>query len=247
MHRENEEIEIDLLELFYVLRKKIAVILLAALAGTAVFGAYSFLIAKPVYESTAKIYILSQSTSLTSFADIQISSSLAKDYEEMIFSRPVVTQVAKNLNLDYEYEELKDKLSVTNPADTRVLSITCRSNDVREACDLANEFATVSKRSIADIMDTDEPTLFEKAVVNENPVKPEKLKNMLIGFLLGLIIACAIVIAQYMMNDSLKNEDDVERYLGLNTLASIPSEKPQKVQGLSFGESGEADSKKRRK
>ena len=243
MYRENEEIEIDLLELFFVLRKNIVAIILASLIGTAVFGAYSFLIAKPVYESTSKLYILSQSTSLTSFADIQISNSLAKDYEEMIFSRPVVMQVAQNLNLDYKYEELRDMVTVENPADTRCLNITCHSNDMQEASDIANEFATVAKRQISDIMDTDEPALYESAIANEDPIKPEKIKNMIIGFLLGFIIACGIIIVRYMLNDSLKSDDDIEKFLGLNTLASIPNEKAQKVQDLRYKETGEAEKK----
>ena len=241
MYRENDEIEIDLLELFFVLKKKIAVIILAALLGAGLLGAYSFLIAKPVYESTAKLYILSQSTSLTSFADIQISNSLAKDYEEMIFSRPVVMQVAQNLELDYTYEELKGMMSVNNPSDTRCLNITCQNTDMQEASDIANEFASVAKRQISDIMDTDEPALYEAAIANPDPIKPEKLKNTVIGFLLGLIIACGIIIVQYMLNDSLKTEEDIERFLGLNTLAAIPNEKTQKIQGLRFRESGEAE------
>lgn len=240
---DNNEIEIDLLELFYVLRKNIVAIILSALIGTAILGAYSFLLAKPVYESTSKLYILSQSTSLTSFADIQISSSLAKDYEEMIFSRPVVMQVAKNLRLDYTYEELKDMMSISNPADTRCLNIICQSNVPQEAADLANEFASVSRRQISDIMDTDEPALYESAIVSEDPVKPEKLKNMIIGFLLGFIIACAVIIVRYMLNDSIKSEEDIERFLGLNTLAAIPMEKTQKVQDLRYRESGEAEKK----
>ena len=243
MYRENEEIEIDILELFYVLRKNIVAIILAALIGTAVFGVYSFLIAKPVYESTSKLYILSQSTSLTSFADIQISNSLAKDYEEMIFSRPVVMQVAQNLNLEYTYEQLKRMLTVNNPSDTRCLNITVHNNDMQEAADIANEFATVAKRQISDIMDTDEPALYESAIANPDPIKPEKLKNMIIGFLLGFIIACGIIIVQYMLNDSLKTEDDIEKFLGLNTLASIPNEKAQKVQDLRYKETGEAEKK----
>lgn len=243
MYRENEEIEIDLLELLYVLRKNIVAIILASLIGTAVFGAYSFLIAKPVYESTSKLYILRQGTSLTSFADIQISNSLAKDYEEMIFSRPVVMQVAKNLNLDYKYEELRDMVSIENPVDTRCLNITCQSNDMQEASDIANEFATVAKRQISDIMDTDEPALYENAIVNDDPIKPEKLKNMVIGFLLGFIIACGVIIVRYLLNDSLKSEDDIEKFLGLNTLASIPNEKSQKVQDLRYKETGEAEKK----
>ena len=243
MYRENEEIEIDILELFYVLRKNIVAIILAALIGTAVFGVYSFLIAKPVYESTSKLYILSQSTSLTSFADIQISNSLAKDYEEMIFSRPVVMQVAQNLNLEYTYEQLKRMLTVNNPSDTRCLNITVHNNDMQEAADIANEFATVAKRQISDILDTDEPALYESAIANPDPIKPEKLKNMIIGFLLGFIIACGIIIVQYMLNDSLKTEDDIEKFLGLNTLASIPNEKAQKVQDLRYKETGEAEKK----
>lgn len=230
MNTDNNVIEIDLLEIFYVLKKNVVKILAAALAGLLLFGAYSFFIAKPLYESTARLYILTQSTSVTSFADIQISNSLAKDYEEMIFSRPVVLEVRDNLKLDYEYEEMKSMLSVNNPADTRCLNITVRSHDKQEACDMANEYANVSKRQIAEIMATDEPTIFEAAVVNDDPVKPEKAKNMAIGFLLGLIIACAVVIIRYMMNDSIKSEQDVERYLGLNTLASIPAEKTQKIQ-----------------
>ena len=243
MYRENEEIEIDFLELFYVLRKNIVAIILASLIGTAVFGAYSFLIAKPVYESTAKLYILRQGTSLTSFADIQISNSLAKDYEEMIFSRPVVMQVAKNLNLDYTYDELKEMVRIENPVDTRCLNITCQNNDMQEASDMANEFATVAKRQISDIMDTDEPALYENAIANPEPVKPEKLKNMIIGFLLGLIIACGIIIVRYMLNDSIKSKEDIEKFLGLNTLAAIPNEKSQKVQDLRYKETGEAEKK----
>lgn len=243
MYRENEELEIDLLELLYVLRKNIVAIILASLLGVAVFGAYSFLIAKPVYESTAKLYILRQGTSLTSFADIQISNSLAKDYEEMVFSRPVVMQVAQNLNLDYTYEALKGMMSIHNPPDTRCLNITCRSTDMQAAADIANEFATVAKRQISDIMDTDEPALYENAIAEPVPIKPEKLKNMIIGFLLGFLLACGIIIVRYMLNDSLKSEDDIERFLGLNTLAAIPNERAQKVQDFRYKETGEAEKK----
>lgn len=241
MNQYEEEYEIDLLEIFYALRKKIAVIILAGLIGAGFAAAYSFVLATPVYESTAKLYILSQSTSITSLADIQMSSSLAKDYEEMIYSRPVVMQVRRNLNLDYSYEAIKNMLTVNNPADTRCLNISCKSSDKEEAKDMANEFAKVSKRQIAQIMDTDEPTLFERAVVSKNPVKPQKAKIIIIGFILGFLIACAIVIIRYMMNDSLKSEDDIERYLGLNTLASIPNEKTQKIKDLRFRESGEVE------
>ena len=42
------------------------------------------------------------------------------------------------------------------------------------------------------------------------------------GGLLGVIIAMAAVIIIYLTNDTIKVEEDVERYLGLSVLGSIP-------------------------
>lgn len=222
----DEVMEIDLLEILHVLRQRILIIIIAAVVGAGLLGVYSFFIAKPVYQSTAKIYILSQSTSLTSFADIQISSSLALDYEQMITSRPVIRQVKQNLRLPYDYKEIVDNMvSVNNPQDTRILEVSCKSTDPKEAANMANELALVSKRQIADIMDTDEPTIFERAIVEPDPIKPEKAKNILIGFLLGAILAAAVVIIRNMLNDSIRTEDDIKRSLNINVLATIPYEK----------------------
>ena len=227
--REKVEFEIDILDVTRILREKVLVILLCAVIGAGLLGAYSFFVANPVYESTSKIYVLTQSTSITSFADIQVSSSLAKDYEKMITSRPVVRQVKDNLGLDYSYEEIAhEKISIVNPTDTRVLEITCRSNDAQEAADMADEFAVVSKRQIAEIMDTDEPTIFERAVVSSSPIKPDKKKNILLGFALGGVLSALILIIIDIMNNYLRTEMDVERYLKLNVLAAIPLEAPDK-------------------
>lgn len=227
--REKIEFEIDILDIVRILREKILVILLCAVIGAGMLGVYSFFIANPVYESTSKVYVLTQSTSLTSFADIQISTSLAKDYEKMITSRPVVRQVRDNLKLDYSYDEIAhEKISIANPPDTRVLEITCRSNDAQEAADMADEFAVVSKRQIAKIMSTDEPTIFERAVVSAHPIKPDKGKNVLLGFALGGVLSALILIVIDIMNNYLRTEMDVERYLRLNVLAAIPLETPVK-------------------
>ena len=221
------EKEIDLFDILHLLREKILIIILAALVGLTLFGTYSFFIAKPVYESTAKIYVLTQSTSLTSFADIQISSSLAKDYEKMITSRPVVRQVLKNLGLDYDYEDVKEnRIKISNPEDTRVLEITCRSDDTVEAAHMANEFAMVSKRQIADIMDTDEPTIFEKAVVSHEPILPKKGFNMILGIILGIMLSSIVLIITDLANNYIRTEQDVEKHLKLNVLVSIPDEHP---------------------
>lgn len=222
MNQQREEIEIDLRDIFYVLKKRFLIILLTAMVFAAGSGVYSFFIANPIYESTAKLYILTQSTSITSLADIQAGSSLALDYVEMIQSRAVVEEVIDNLDMNMEYEEMLDKLTVTNPADTRILNISIQDTDAALTTEVANEFSNVAKKQISKVMDTDEPSVFETAHLPDTPIKPEKTKNVAIAFLLGAFLSALVVIVLYILNDSIKDQDDIERYLDLNTLAAIP-------------------------
>ena len=222
MTQEREELEIDVREVFYVLKRRILIILLTAFIFAAGSGVYNFFVATPIYEATTKLYILTQSTSITSLADIQVGSSLALDYVEMIQSRAVVEEVIDNLDLDMEYGGLRGMLTVENPTDTRILNISIQSENASLATEVANEFAEVAKKQISRIMQTDEPSLFESAHTPEAPIKPEKTKNIMIAFLFGAVLSSLVVIVMYVLNDSIRGQSDIERYLQLDTLAVIP-------------------------
>lgn len=228
MNHEREEIEIDLRDIFHVLKKRFLVILLTAMIFAAGSGIYSFFMASPVYESTSRLYILTQSTSITSLADIQAGSSLALDYLELIKSRPVVEKVMENLNLDLEYEEMLNLLTVENPAETRILNISIQDTDPALTTQVANEFSKVAKKQISKIMQADEPSVVEVAHLPEEPIKPEKAKNILIAFLLGGFLSALVAVVMHILNDSIKSQDDIERHLGLNTLAAVPLESGKK-------------------
>lgn len=241
MNHEKNEIEIDLRDIFYALKKRFLIILLTAMVFAAASGIYSFFIASPVYESTSRLYILTQSTSITSLADIQAGSSLALDYLELIKSRPVVEDVIKELNLDMEYGEMLGHLEVSNPADTRILNISITDTDASLTTQAANEFAKVARKQISKIMKTDEPSLVEVAQLPDEPIKPEKVKNIVIAFLLGAFLSALAVIILYILNDTIKSQEDIERYLELNTLASIPLENGKKKQKRIRGRKEEAN------
>lgn len=218
----NREYEIDLREIFYIIRSKLVVIILSGLIVALGAGLVSYFMLTPMYTSTSKVYILTQSTSITSLADIQMGSSLTLDYMELIKSRPVVEQVIEDLNLNMKYEDLLDKLSVSTPSDTRILKITITDEDPRLAKEIADDFAIVSKKQISEIMKTDEPSIVEQGHVAETPESPNKKLNILIGMLLGLMISTLIVIIRHFTDDTIKTSEDVAMYLELNTLAIIP-------------------------
>lgn len=222
MNNHRDEMEIDLLEILHVLKKRFLIILLTALIFAGGSGVYSFFVAEPVYESTSKMYILSQSTSITSLADIQVGSSLALDYLELMKSRPVLEEVIANLDLDMSYNELLNCMTVTNPTDTRFLNISIRGTDPTDTTAIANEFMAVAIKKIPVVMKTDEPSVVEYATTPKDPVKPEKKKNVMIGFLLGAFLAAAVVVVTDILNDRIRTQEEIEKYLELNVLATIP-------------------------
>lgn len=222
MNNQEETVEIDLLEILYLLGRRIWSILAVGLAAGLITGLLTHYGIEPKYSSTSKLYILSTSTSITSLADIQIGTSLTKDYVQLVQSRPVVEQVIENLNLNRTYEQVLGQVTFSNPSDTRILVITAQDPDPVLAKDIVDEFANVAKSNIAEIMKIEEPSVAELGYITNKPVSPNLLKNVLIGALLGMFIMAVIVIVIYMIDDTVKSSDDIEKYLGLNTLTSIP-------------------------
>lgn len=222
MNTRQDEVEIDLIEIFFLLKKRIWIILVVGLLFGSITGVITHYCIEPQYSSTAKLYILTSSTSITSLADIQIGSSLTKDYIQLVQSRPVVEQVIENLNLNRTYEEVLEQMTFSNPTDTRILVITAKDANPVLAKDIVDQFVEVSKVSISSIMKTEEPSIVELGYIADKPISPSLKKNMAIGALLGIFLTAAIIFVLYMIDDTVKSSDDIEKYLGLNTLTAIP-------------------------
>lgn len=223
-----EENEIDLLELFYVVLHKWKMIVLSLLLTGACGCLISVFLITPQYESTSVLYVLSKSTSITSLADIQMGSSLTNDYVEVVTSRPIIEQVIQNLGLtDETYKSLKDKVSIDNPANTRLLKITVRDPQADVAKAIADELADVSKSFISIKMDQAAPTVTQYGYADGEPVTPNTVKNTVLGALIGAVLAIGVVIVSYLLNDTIMTTDDIEKKLGMTVLASIPMDEAE--------------------
>lgn len=229
MNKTNNEVrdnkEIDLREVFGVMFAAKWIIFASAIIGALVFALVSMYAISPKYQSTSMIYILTSADDLSiSISDLQAGSSLAGDYEQMIYSRPVLEKVIDNLKLKMTYKQLKNYINVSNKANTRMLRITVTYTDPTLAMQIANELANVSKKQIADVMMIEEPQIVETAIIPSEKSSPNTKRNGILGGLLGFVVASAIFIIRHLLNDTVTSADDVERYLGLNTLAAIPLE-----------------------
>ena len=222
MNKDNEELEIDLLELLLAMKKKLWAIILAAVICGGIAGVYSKVVITPQYKSTAMMYILSKETTLTSLADLQIGSQLTADYKVILGSRPVLTSVITENDLNLTYEQLSAKITTDNPTGTRILTVTVTDPDPVMAKTLADSIAATASNYIGDIMEMVPPKIIEKGTVAENPSSPNNKRNALMGALAGIVVACGVICVSVLMNDTIRTEADVEKYLGLTVLASIP-------------------------
>ena len=219
---EQGEDTIDLLELFMGLLAHWTLIAATAVVGAVLMALYTFFLVTPMYKATATIYVVSRNDSVLNFSDLQVGSELTSDYIKVFEMWEVHEKVISNLDLDYTYTDMASMLSVTNTSDTRMLDITVTNPDPEEAAAIANEDADVGAKYISEKMKTDEPTLMSSARVPENPFSPNKSKNILLGFVVGFVLACAVVVLRTMLDDTYKSADDIRKYAGLVVLASIP-------------------------
>lgn len=225
-HGEDQtEDEIDLLGMFYRLLENLKYIVAAALLGAVVMGVITIYFITPLYKTTAKIYVLNSDDAAINLSDLQIGTYLAADYQEVFNNWIVHERVIQALQLPYSYSELASMLTVTNPTDTRILYITISSPDPQEAKDIADMYAKVAQEFIASTMDTEEPNLFEEALLPTSPYSPSKTKNIAVGFLGGLFLSCAFIVMRYITGDKIRTSEDIERYVGLPTLGIISMQK----------------------
>ncbi len=153
---------------------------------------------------------------------MQTSTQLTKDYAELIKSRTVLEGVIAQLNLDISYKALLSKLSVETSSDSRIVSIIVSDEDPYTASEMANAIRDMAAEHIQAVMDIEAVNVVDSANIPSEKASPSLAKNGVIGGLLGVIIAMAVVIIIYLTNDTIKVEEDVERYLGLSVLGSIP-------------------------
>ena len=224
MNNRDDVLEINLGELFAVLIGRAFLIISAgiffALAGLIL----SKFVIHPEYESTTKIYILNKEENQTvTYSDVQISTQLTQDYAELIKSRRVLEEVIQRLHLtDMEYKDLYDVLKVDTPSDTRIVAITVRDKDPLMAMKIANCIREVASEHITNVMDIDAINIAETANVPTDKASPSVARWTIISGFIGAVVVAFFAILGYLLDDSIKSNDDVERYLGLSTLALIP-------------------------
>ena len=221
--REQQDDEIDLVALFYLLWGHMLQIIACVIVGGAAAFAYTYFMVTPLYQATSKMYVASATyNSIVDIYDMQLGSQLALDYEQLILSRPLMEDVAEALELDVKPEVIASLVNVYNPEETRIITITVTCPDPQLAADLANEIAYQAGIYLPRIMESPAPNIYEDALVPTKKSSPSYSRNTLLGAMLVAVVYCGILVVRYLMDDSFTTPEDISRYFGVQPLAVIP-------------------------
>ena len=222
--QQRDEMEIDLMELFSVVWHNLLLIIEIGLCVGALAFLFSSLLVPKQYVSTTKVYILNrQSDSVNvTYSDLQSGATLTKDYKELIKSLPVMEKVVAQLNLDISPERLANKITVNSPADTRIIEISVSDTDPYRANAMANAVRIAASAQISQVMDIEAVNIVQKASYPDHASSPSVMKNTMLGCILGAILTIAVLFVLYLLDDTIKTPDDVEKVLGMSVLGTIP-------------------------
>lgn len=224
-NQENQAVEIDVFAMLKTLwKRKFSIVSVALVFAIAAFG-YSAFLAKKEYQSTSRIYVVSrqnQDNNALTNSDLQAGSYLVKDYREIILSQNVLTQAIDELKLDMTPAELSKKINVSVPTDTRILSITAKDGDPKEAARIANGLRNVAAEKIISVTKVSDVTTLDEAEVPQLPSSPNIRRNVLLGFVAGAGLMVVLLVVVEVLDDRVKRPEDIEELMGLTLLGIVP-------------------------
>lgn len=222
---QRQDEELDLRELISLLLHHAWVITLAALAGALLIGLGVKIFVPAKYTAKATIYVFSIEAENTSQASTQ-AVKMTADFQIIATTRSTIQKVIDELGEDTTVSKLmkENTIKVTNPEGSHMLRISVTNRDPAEATRISNALASVMCDQIAYIMKSERPQFVEPAVMGSK-TSPYVRRDALIGGLAFGLMAVIVVLVRYFVNDTITTEEDVNRFLGLTVLSSVPLER----------------------
>ena len=225
-----EDREIDLLQLWHIIKSKLILILLISLIFAVGSYAFSRFVVVPKYRAETSLIISQRDnkTNITNdiqFNELKFNQELVDTYSEIIKTRNVSKIVIENLNLDISNEEFSSKVSVSPKNNTEIFSLSVMDTIPERALDIANETALVFKEAVKEIMKLDNVQILDEAMLPTKPVSPNIPRNTLLGAFLGLVLSTIVIIAKEILENTIKSSEQITELFNIPVLGVIPDGK----------------------
>lgn len=220
---------IELKELFEILLKRKWMIVIITILAVLVGSLYSIYMVTPMYKSDTTLMVngskgLSAGDIAASFdlGSINLSQKLVVTYGEIVKSRIVLEQVIDRLELELTYTQLLRKTTSQQVGSTEILKISVEDEDPAQAALIANTISDVFIKEVMRILKVNNVETIDAAIPAQEPFNVKTVLNIAISVVLGLMLGVFLAFLLAYMDQSIKDERDVEKHLDLPVIGMIP-------------------------
>jgi capsular polysaccharide biosynthesis protein len=221
------EISLDFKAILEIIKKRLWILVVITLTSTGISCVLSFWLIHPIYEAKTTILIgksIEGEDDRLDYDDILLYQKVVKTYMEIAKSRLVAEKTINSLSKNITIDDFLESISVSTQQDTQIMVIKTKNTSAVEAADIVNCLAQSFIEECQKLLPTGNAKVVDKAFVPEEPVIPKKKTNIIIGFFSGILISVVIIFIINYFDNTIKTDEELERYTSIAVLGVIPRE-----------------------
>ena len=220
---EDEE-TIDLMEIARLLWAHIVQIVAVAVAAALICLLVCMYALTPKYQASINMIVNARQDTTTTFTSDNFNSAknLISTYAVIIKSNTVLNEVIDTLELDMTYGQLYSMVSVTDVDSTQIMKVTVTDTDAKRAGEIVQTIADIVPDVLVEKVEAGSCKTVSDVSINPNKVFPQTKKYVVMAGLLGAVVVCAILVLAHLLHDTVVDDEDVQKKLGLPVLGLIP-------------------------
>lgn len=222
------EYEVDILHILGAIWRKLWIVVLCAVVAATITFSYAAFFITPMYSSTAMMYVNNKSITLggtsvsISASEISAAQSLVKTYLVILNNRTTLQEVIDRTGVDYTWKQLSGMITASAVNDTEIFRVTVTADSAETAEKIVNGIAEVLPERVSDIIQGSSMKIVDGGIENSQPVSPNITTYTMVGFIIGLVIACSIIVVYAILDDTIRSEDYVIQKYNYPILARVP-------------------------
>ncbi|AFQ45969.1 YveK family protein [Desulfosporosinus meridiei] len=206
--------------------RKWRLIVLLVVLGGGISSLYVYY-TEPLYQAETRLYIMnldkvSAENRFLDFSDLELSQRLVQEYYEVVYSRSVISLVAKEVKEhNLSEREILSMISIELKKDSNIFTISARGYEPTIAADVANATGRVFATQIRQLSNSDSVGILDEALVPDYPVN-KGVQKIIQGLLLGLLAALGIIYIIEYFDTTVRSAEDIEKGLLVRVIGIIP-------------------------
>ena len=213
------EVEISFKLLLKSLFKHLWTILLIVLVVAILTAVYTYFFMTPVYMAKTASNLLVNDLNATQGSNLNTTIGMMSTYATKVKSDETI-QTASNMiaNGQISPEDLRELISVSFEKDGTILYISAIYTDPVNAARIADAVTQAAKYSMSGV----QWEITNTAVVPEDPVTPDIIKNVGIVAVLALVLSYGFFLLMDIYNTRIVSEDQLSAVLEVPVIGTIP-------------------------